>query len=171
MKPSPTLIPRLLPIFKHFPTAPASATASSSSSSHVVVVHPPLSKSSMWEGMQHRERDGDGAGDERHQWWLANTFQVKPKSQTYFATHSTSTSTPQNNHIHLQSSLNYHHPHPHHQRQMQYHPSSIYTSSTHLTPNIRFNDSVASNDQAGRQGTSTNVPPPTIAWNDHLSMI
>ncbi|WWC71690.1 uncharacterized protein I206_105648 [Kwoniella pini CBS 10737] len=130
MKPTRTLIPRLLPILKHFPTT------SLKSSAFINLSIPTSSRPFSYSEQQ----------TEQH-WWMIN------KSQNI-------SSVPTSSNYHNQFDLRTQYPH-----------TSIYTSSDHLihshNPKIRFNDTKQTKDQDG----ITNVPPPTIAWNDHLSMV
>ncbi|WWC90869.1 uncharacterized protein L201_005806 [Kwoniella dendrophila CBS 6074] len=128
MKPSPTLIPRLLPIFKHTPTSTHLQAASSSSSriNHNLKV----------EENDNVNGNGNGWGT----WWLSNTKHNDFKIRKGSIIHD-------QQHTHTQTSLKYHNgnQNPNHYNKQQIHHSSSNPNSS--------------------------VPPPTIAWNDYLSMV
>ncbi|KAK6910588.1 hypothetical protein I203_104620 [Kwoniella mangroviensis CBS 8507] len=163
MKPSPTLIPRLLPILKHHPIPSSSSTSASFAIA--------ASRSAPAQHINQKKVEQIGTGTGWSTWWLSNP------SVKHINDDKIRKSPLSNSHSH-------HHDHDHLQTSLNYHNSISYRlEPTAVTDNIRSTPIQQSNNSKSKgnattptssgngSGDTSTVPPPTIAWNDYLSMV
>ncbi|WVQ68173.1 uncharacterized protein L199_006379 [Kwoniella botswanensis] len=163
MKPSPTLIPRLLPILKHYPIASSSSTSSSFAIA--------ASGSAPAQHINHKKVEQIGSGNGWSTWWLSNPSLTHLNDDKRRKSPLSNNHTHHHDHVHLQTSLNYH-------NSISYRLDPTTTKDNiRSTPTQQSNNSKAKGNattptsSSNGGGDTSTVPPPTIAWNDYLSMV
>ncbi|WWD02471.1 hypothetical protein V865_000511 [Kwoniella europaea PYCC6329] len=157
MKPSPTLIPRLLPILRHHPIGSSSKVVNSASTTAQYI--------------NHKKVEQIGSGNGWSTWWLSNPSVKHINDDKIRKSPLSNSHTHHHDHVHLQTSLNYHN------------SISYRLDPTTTKDNIRSTPTQQSNNSKSKGnattptsssnggGDTSSVPPPTIAWNDYLSMV